>query len=105
MAVWLALAVLVAALVLAIAFAVLRGFQLYRDLKRLNRTFGPELDRINGVTLQIERHLGEAEGASRRLQSALGRLAVSRARLQIQAAAVSEARQQVRRVFWFVPGI
>ena len=54
---------------------------------------------------QIERHAAAAEAAAGRLKDASGRLATSRARLDVQLAAVREARAQVRRVFWFVPGV
>ena len=33
------------------------------------------------------------------------RLAVSRAKLEVQLEAIREARQTVRRVLWFVPGV
>ena len=105
MVLWIALAVLLVAVVVGIAYAVVRGFQLYRDAKRAGRTIGAEVDRISAVSLQIERHAAQAETAAGRLQSATDRLAVSRARLDVQLAAIREARTQVRRVFWFVPGI
>jgi len=105
MAFWIALAVLLVAVVGGIAFAVWRGIQLWRDTKRASATFSEEMDRINAGTLQIERHLGEADTAAGRLTDAAARLAVSRARLEIQLAALREARTQVRRVFWFVPGV
>ena len=105
MALWVALAVLLLAVAAGIAFAVLRGFQLYRNAKRSGSAFTAEMDRINDVSLQIERQLAKSAAAAERLQSATGRLASSRAKLDVQLAAVHEARAQVRRVFWFVPGI
>ena len=63
------------------------------------------MDRISAVTLEIERHTAKAAAASERLNGATGRLAVSRARLDVQLAAVREAQALVRRTFWFVPGI
>jgi cytochrome c-type biogenesis protein CcmH/NrfG len=102
---WIALAVLLVAVAGGLAYAIVRGFQLWRDGKRASGTFSLEMDRINAVTLEIERHMGEADAATRRLAEATERLAVSRARLQIQLAAVREARAQMRRVFWFVPGV
>ena len=102
---WIALAVLLVAVVGGIAYASVRGFQLYRNAKRSGAVFTSEMDRINEVSLQIERQLAKSEAATERLQSATGRLSSSRARLDVQLAAVREARAQVRRVFWFVPGI
>ena len=101
---WIALAVLLVALVGGIAYAAIRGFQLWRDTKRASATFGEQMDRIDAVMLQIERHVGEADSAAGRLTDAVARLAVSRARLEIQIAALREARARVRRVFWFIPG-
>jgi hypothetical protein len=105
MAFWIALAVLVVAVAAGIAYVAIRGLQLYRDAKRAGATFGEQMDQINAVTLEIERHMAEADAATRRLTEATERLALSRTRLGIQLAAMREARAQVRRVFWFVPGV
>ncbi len=102
---WIALAVLVVAVVGGIAYAAVRGFQLYRNAKQTGAKVSSELDRISRVSAQIERHSAAAEAAAGRLKDASGRLAASRARLDIQLAAVRQARAQVRRVFWFVPGL
>jgi len=63
------------------------------------------MERISGVMAEIERHTAKANAASERLNGATGRLAVTKARLDVQLAAIREARAQVRRTFWFVPGI
>ncbi len=105
MAAWIALGVLLVAVVGGIAYAAVRGFQLYRDVKRGGSAFSAEMERISDVSLQIEHQMANAEAATGRLQGATGRLATSRARLDIQLAALREARAQVRRAFWFVPGI
>ena len=102
---WIALAVLLVAVVGGIAYAAVRGFQLYRNAKRSGAVLTSEMDRISTVSLQIERQMANAEAATGRLNDATGRLATSRAQLDVQLAAVREARTQVRRVFWFVPGI
>ena len=105
MVLWIALAALLVAVVGGIAYASLRGFQLYRNAKRSGSVFTSEMDRISTVTLQIEHQMAKAEAATGRLNASTGRLANSRAQLDVQLSAVREARTQVRRVFWFVPGI
>ena len=105
MVVWIALGLLLVAVVGGIAYAAIRGFQLYRDLKRGSSAFSSELGRISGASLQIERQMANAQAATKRLHGATGRLATSRAQLDVQLAALREARAQVRRVFWFVPGV
>ncbi len=105
MAVWIAVIVLLASLAGGIAYAVIRGLQLKRDIKRSGAAIMAETDRISEVSAQIERHTAAAAAAAERLQQATGRLAASRAKLDVQRAAIREARLQVRRVFWFVPGI
>ncbi len=105
MVLWLSVAILLIATLAGLAFAVVRGLQFWRDFKRSSKTVGAELDRINAVSASIERHSAAAATAAGRLQSAAERLAVSRAQLNTQLAAVRHARAQVRRVFWFVPGI
>jgi len=102
---WLSLAVLVAGVVAGIAYAVVRGLALWRQLKRTNRTFGAEAARIAEVSAGIQEHLDRASASSVLLTEATARLAVSRAKLDVQLAAIREARQTVRRVLWFLPGI
>jgi len=105
MVVWIALAVLLVAVVAGIAYAAVRGFQLYRNAKRSGAVLASEMDRISTVSLQIEHQMANSEAATGRLNDATGRLATSRAQLDVQLAAIREARTQVRRVFWFVPGV
>ena len=102
---WLPLAVLAVCVIGGIAYAVVRGIQLYREAKRVGDAFGTEMDRVNASVAEIEAQLRKADEARVRLEAAADRLAVARATLNVQVAAVREARSQVRRVFWFVPGI
>ena len=102
---WIALAVLLVAVVVGIAYCVVRGLQLYRDAKRTGARITGEMERISAVTLSIERHSAKAAAAADRLHGATSRLALSRARLDVQLAAVREAQAQLRRTFWFIPGL
>ena len=68
MAFWIALAVLLVAVAAGIAYVVVRGLQLWRDVKRSGATIGAEVERINETALQIERHAAAAEAAAGRLQ-------------------------------------
>jgi len=102
---WISLAVLLVAVIVGIAFCVLRGLRLYRNAKRVGARITAELDRISEVTLSIERQSAKAAAAAERLQGATGRLALSRARLDVQLAAVREAKAQLQRTFWFIPGL
>ena len=102
---WIALGVLAVAVVGGLAYAAIRGLQLYRNAKRSGAVITAEMDRISAVTLEIERQMAKAEAATVRLDAATGRLATSRAELEVQLAALRQARAQVRRVFWFVPGV
>jgi hypothetical protein len=102
---WIALAVLLVSVVAGLAYDVVKGLRLWRDGKRVSETFGTEMDRISAGTLEIERRMAEADASARRLTEATERLTVSRVRLEIQLTAIREARAQVRRVFWFVPGV
>ena len=104
MAFWGALALFFAALLVGLAYVVVRGLALWRLAKRTGNTFTSELDRISLVSGQIDSELAKASASAERLQNANGRLSVSRARLDVQLAAIREARAQVRRTFWFVPG-
>ena len=104
MVVWIALAALVVALAVGLAVAAYRGICAWRLLKRTGGTFTAELDRISHVTEEIDGQLARASAAGERLTEAQERLRHSRARLDVQLAAVREARAQLARAFWFVPG-
>jgi hypothetical protein len=105
MVIWIALALLFAATVGGTAYAVGRGIRLWRDVKRTGSAFTTEVGRISEISLQIEHHMAAAQAATGRLQGAMDRLATSRARLEVQVAALREARALMRRTFWFVPGL
>lgn len=102
---WLSLALLLVALGTGLAFAVVRGLQCYRGVKRTGRAFSSRLDKISRSVASIEQQLAAADASAQRLAESKRRLRLSRARLDVQLAAVREARAQVRRVFWFVPGV
>jgi hypothetical protein len=102
---WIALAVLVAGVVGGLVYAVVRGIALWRAVKRAGGRFEAEAERIAVRAEQIQPHLDRAEAAAARLQDESGRLAVSRARLDVQLQAVREARNALRQLFRFVPGV
>jgi hypothetical protein len=101
---WIALAVFLVGLLAGLVYAVLRGIALWRTVKRTGRAFSAESARIADVSARIQEHLDRAEASSARLREAATRLAVSRARLDVQLRAIREARYTVRRLLWFLPG-
>jgi hypothetical protein len=105
MAVWIAFAVLVVALVAAIAFAVVCGVVLWRQAKRTSAALGAETARIARVADEISMQLERADASGTKLSEASARLRSSVERLQLQRAAIDEARAAVRRTFWFLPGL
>ena len=104
MAVWIALAALLVALVAGLTVVTYRAIRTWRLVKRTSAAFTAELDRISRTTAEIDDQLARAGAAGERLTEAQERLRLSKARLDIQLAAVREARGQLARVFWFVPG-
>ncbi len=104
MAFWIALAVLVAGIAVGLTVAIYRGICLWRLTKRTGRVFGTEIDHISRVTGEIEGQLARAEASSARLAAAAARLQATRARLDVQLGALQEARVQLARTFWFLPG-
>ena len=105
MAFWIALAFLLVGIVGGIAYVVVRGIAMWRQLKRTKTTIGAETARIADASALIQEHLDRANASSAQLGEAAGRLAESRAKLDVQLDALREARQTVRRVLWFVPGV
>ena len=66
--------------------------------------FSDETARIAEVSEQIQVHLDRASASSERLGAVAERLAVSRAKLEVQLQAIREARHAMRRLLWFLPG-
>ena len=102
---WIALAVLLLAVVGGIAYAVVRGIALWRQVKRTGGTLGAESARVADATADIQEHLDRASASGASLGDAGERLAVSRAKLDVQLQALREARQTMRRLLWFLPGV
>jgi hypothetical protein len=102
---WIALAVLLLAVLGGIAYVVVRGIALWRQVKRTGGTFGAESTRIADATAAIQEHLDRASATGASLCDAGERLAVSRAKLDVQLQALREARQTMRRLLWFLPGV
>ena len=101
---WIALIVLVAGVVGGIAYVVLRGLSLWRQLKRTGGSFSTESARIADTSAQIQGHLDRANASGGRLRDASARLALSRARFDVQLQAIREARHTMKRLLWFLPG-
>jgi hypothetical protein len=101
---WIALAVFLVGLLGGLAYAIVRGIVLWRSLKSTGRAFSAESARIADVSARIQEHLDRADASNELLREAAERLAVSRARLEVQLKAVREARYTVRRLLWFLPG-
>ena len=102
---WLALLVYAAAVLGGIAYVVLRGLALWRKLKRTGGVFGDEANRITGTTEQIQVHTERVNASVAVLGATSRRLSASRQRLDVQLQAVREARETMRRLLWFVPGV
>jgi methyl-accepting chemotaxis protein len=102
---WIALIVLGLGVVAGLAFAIVRGLRLWRQFKRTSGSLAQETERISAATASIADQLERASASADELKAASERLARSRAALDIQLAAFREARQAVKRAFWFVPGV
>ena len=105
MAVWIALAFYLVGLVAGLAYVVFRGLSLWRQVKRTGGAFSDETARIAEVSEQILVHLDRASASSEQLGAVAERLAVSRAKLDVQLQAIREARHAMRRLLWFLPGV
>lgn len=103
-AIWIALAVLVVGVAGGIAFVVVRGLALWRQLRSTGGAVTAEVDRISAAAAEIQGQLDRAAASSVRLGEASERLARSRAQLDVQLAAVREARRAVGRLLWWLPG-
>jgi len=102
---WIALVVLGLGVVAGLVFAIVRGLRLWRQVKRTSGSLSDEADRLAIATASISDQLDRASASADELKAASERLARSRAALDVQLAAVREARQAVKRAFWFLPGV
>ena len=100
---WVALAILVVALVAGVVFASLRALQTKRAVKDLKDALGVELQRI---ARSGERTTGELEAATRafeRLQTSLVRFRTAYARVRLIKGVIAEAEAVLARARAFVP--
>lgn len=100
---WLALGVLVAALVAGGAYLGVRAFQTIRALKGLRAAMRPELERMAGARKRTASELEAASKAFERLEKSLVRMRTARARIRLLRSVVSEIEALAARVRAFVP--
>jgi len=82
--------------VVAIVFASLQGFALWRQAKRTGGKFSAELSSFEERSAQAERLLAEADRSSQDLEAAVARLRVSRARLEVLLGSLEAAQRRTR---------
>ena len=96
--VWLALALSLVAVIVAVVFTTLRGIELFRISRALGSAVGPELAAIERSSAEIEGHLQAAEKSSQALTASLERLQRSRVELNVLLAAFADARASLDRI-------
>ena len=82
--------------IVATALCVVRGLRLWRQLKRTSRAIGAELNTFEAGTVRTEMLLAQVERKSGDLETALERLRMSRARLQVLRDALESAQGRLR---------
>lgn len=100
---WLSLAVALALTVSTAIYLTLKALEAFRGFKRLGRSAGRELDRIEQASAEIERHLALASESGTRLEASLARLGESRAQLNVLTSALADARASLDRLTGIVP--
>jgi hypothetical protein len=98
-----ALGVALVAIGASATFAVLRGLDAFRALKRLGGAVAESTARIEASTARIEGHLALAAESGSRLEASLARLGRSRAQLNVLRSALDDARDAVGRVSAILP--
>jgi hypothetical protein len=100
---WLSLAFLLAVTIASSILVTLRGLAAFRAFKRLGRSVGEGLERIERATAQIERHLERATRSGSALEASSARLRASRERLAVLTAALADVRASLGRLTAVVP--
>jgi hypothetical protein len=101
--VWLALAVLVVAIVSGIVFATLRGLTAYRLARSSGGEVTSGLDRVSRDADELATKLERIADGTGRLDEALVRLHASRARLTVLLEAIADVRAGLARLTGVVP--
>ena len=99
----LAALLLVICVVAGVTHAVLRALTLWRAAKKTGGEISREVEHVSAVAAQIEGQLQRAAASQERLAAATVKLGASRARLDVQLAAIREAQTAIRRLVWFFP--
>jgi hypothetical protein len=95
---WLALAVAIVAIIASSIYVTRKGLEAFRGVKRLGAAVTTEVERIEQVSGEIERHLALAAESGSKLDAKLEQLRRSRARLNVLTSAIDEVRDSVGRV-------
>jgi hypothetical protein len=101
--VWVGLAVSVVASIGGIAFAAVRGLGAYRTLRVVGGELTAGVDRVSRDADEIATKLEALADGTTRLQAAMERLQVSRARLNVLLEAIAEVRAAFGRITGVVP--
>jgi chromosome segregation ATPase len=89
--------------VVGLFVVTVRGVTLWRQGKRTGGAITSELDRFEERSARTEELLAEAERTSHELQTALERLRISRARLQVLLDSLETAQRRTRWLRVFLP--
>lgn len=100
---WLALAVAFAAVTASLAFAAVRGLALWRQVRATGGELLLEVDRVTTSAELLASQTGSMGGATERLDAALARFSVSRARLMVLLGAWAEVRSTLVRITGYIP--
>jgi tRNA(Ile)-lysidine synthase TilS/MesJ len=100
---WVALAILVVALVAGVVFALLRALETKRAAKSLKDALGVELQRIARAGERTNEELEAARKAFERLEASLKQLATARARVRLIKEVIAEAEAVATRARAFIP--
>ncbi len=85
-----------ALVIVAAAFATVRGLALWRDARGTGGRISDELSLFDERSARTERLLAEVETSSRELEAALERLRISRARLDVLLGSLEAAQRRTR---------
>jgi hypothetical protein len=101
--VWVGLAVFVLASIGGIAVAALQGLSAYRTMRAVTGELTAGVDRVSRDADEIAVKLERLAEGTTGLDAALGRLRVSRARLNVLLQAIAEVRAGIGRITGVVP--
>jgi cell division protein FtsB len=102
-AVWIALAILLVAMLAGVAYAAVHGVKMARAIKRLSRTSSAERQKLSASSEQMSRKLERTTASLALLDKRMAHFNVTRERASALTSALAEVQETLTRARALIP--